>query len=114
MSNSRIPSQKKKPLENSAITRGSQAIGRACLNLKSFLKPYCFRVQNFVLTAVSKWNPTIFFARTFTHIIIKKDSRVGKKIELSLKATVRDRIRVAIIMVAASDLSMFLLGKGFI
>lgn len=73
MSNSKTASHNMKPFENSARRRGSHAIGIGDLKCMSFLIPNWYHVQNFVFTAVSKWKPIIFFARTFTQIIIKKD-----------------------------------------
>jgi len=106
MSNSKIASQKTNPFEKSAIRRGSHTIGIGCLKCMSFLNPYWESAQNFVLTDVSKWYPTIFFVKIFRISIMAKLSRTGTNFSVFLNAVASVRIRAASIIVKTSFLSM--------
>ena len=52
VSNSNMPNHRKPPLDNNVKSSGSHAIGNGLPRCMSFLSPYWYRLQNFVLISI--------------------------------------------------------------
>jgi len=98
-------------------TTGSQNIGTGLLKWLSFLQPYWYQDQNFIVTFASKLYAIIFFTTTFTAIITMKNMDVVSNMVEFGNETARARTIAAIMIVMISlidSFSIVILNTGFL